>query len=245
MNLWKTYNRLPNKKVVLLQSGGLDSCVCDSILHAAGFEVVELFIDYGQSALEREWEMAQELADMYNHELKRIHLDLPWWHESPLVGGELKTCDVNPVDRIEKSSYIPMRNTVLFSVACSLAESLRYPYICTGITGSQTFFGKPKGGVDAHPNFRKSIEHTFNEGSMYHHKEGGKFTVLAPLLSLSKADVITLGYTFGANMSLSWSCFNGDKMPCGKCSSCVERAEGFYKTGNRDPLLIQLRGRKN
>ena len=160
-NLLQKYKALPDKRAVLLQSGGLDSCVCDALVHQAGFEVTELFVDYGQSALEKEWAMSQEMCDLYGHKLIRVSIDLPWLKTLPIVGGTVESTGVEEIKRgvVDPESYIPLRNQILLSIAGSLAESLQIRYVCTGLNGSQNILGKPRDGfVDTHPNFAKALE---------------------------------------------------------------------------------------
>lgn len=242
-NLLQKYKALPDKRVVLLQSGGLDSCVCDALLHQAGFEVTELFVDYGQSALEKEWAMSQEMSDLYGHELIRVSIDLPWLKTLPIVGGTVESTGVEEIKRgvVDPESYIPLRNQILLSIAGSLAESKQIRYICTGLNGSQNILGKPRDGfVDTHPNFAKALEKSLTEGSVMKHHLNSSFKVLTPLMSKSKPEIISLGLVVGANMSLSWSCFNNGDVPCCHCSSCIGRAEGFHLLGVEDPLLTDL-----
>ena len=242
-NILQKYKSLPNKKAVLLQSGGLDSCVCDALLHRAGFEVTELFVDYGQSALEKEWEMSQEMSDLYGHKLIRVSIDLPWLKTLPIVGGVVESTGVEEIKRgiVDPESYIPLRNQVLLSIAGSLAESLQVEYICTGLNGSQSILGKPLGGfVDTHPNFAKAVEKSLTEGSVTKHHLNNSFKVLTPLMNKSKPEIIALGFVVGANMSLSWSCYNSGNTPCCHCSSCIGRAEGFHLVAREDPLFTDL-----
>ena len=242
-NLLQKYKELPDKKVVLLQSGGLDSCVCATFLKVAGFEVTELFVDYGQSALEKEWEMSQEMAELHNHKLIRAKIDLPWLKTLPIVGGVVLSTGVEEIKQgvVDPESYIPLRNHILLSMAGSLAESLQVKYICTGLNGSQNLLGKPFGGfVDTHPNFAKAIEKSLSEGSAMKHHLNSKFTVLTPLIGKSKPEIIRLGLDIGANMGLSWSCFNSGDVPCCHCSSWIGREEGFVLARALDPLLLDL-----
>ena len=243
-SILQKYKAIPDKKAVLLQSGGLDSCVCDALLYRAGFEVIELFVDYGQSALEKEWEMSNEMSDLYSHKLIRVSIDLPWLKTIPIVGGTVDSTGVEEIKRgvVDPESYIPLRNQILLSIAGSLAESLQVRYICTGLNGSQNILGKPRYGfVDTHPNFAKAIEKSLTEGSVMKHHLNSSFEVLTPLMSKSKPEIISLGLELCANMGLSWSCFNNGDVPCCHCSSCIGRAEGFELVGVQDPLLTELK----
>lgn len=240
LNLYKDF---PNKKVVLLQSGGLDSCVCDAFLDDAGFEVTELFIDYGQSALSNERQCAENLADYYKHPLVTAKIDLPWWKELPIVGGVVKSDGSYSRDHetVDPESYIPLRNHIFIGTAFSLAEKLGYPYICVAVDGQQDKHRKPIGDmVDAHAEFIRTIEVSLNEGSAIKHKGKSKITILAPLLGMNKRDIVNLGLKVNAPFEYSWSCYNGGVEPCCSCSSCIGREDAFRRIGLKDPLLVSL-----
>lgn len=237
------YMNLPNKKAVLLQSGGLDSNICAAMLTWAGFKVVELFVDYGQSALDRELEMAEKICEYYGHKLVKAKIDIPWFKKLPIVGGTVKSDGVEEIklNKVDPESYIPLRNHLLISMAGSLAESLKYEYICSGLNGQQNILGKPTGGfVDAHKNFAISLEKSMSEGSTMKHQYRKNFKLLTPLMGMNKSEVITLGFDVGADMSKSWSCYNSGEVPCLHCSSCIGRAEGFALLIADDPLLVEL-----
>lgn len=235
---------LPDKRAIVLQSGGLDSNVCASFLDWAGFvEVVELFIDYGQSAIKKEREMAKKIAEFFGHEFVECKINLPWFSEVALVGGKVAGDGIEYAkkNQIDKESYVPLRNHVFISIAGSLAESRHFKYVCCGVNGSQDILGRPKYGfVDTHQSFIKSIEDSINEGSATKHKDKSKIEIITPLIGMSKRDVIDLGLRIKAPLEHSWSCYNNGNKPCMQCSSCIGRAEGFYSACVDDPLLISL-----
>lgn len=233
------YVNLPNKRVVLLCSGGLDSCVCAHLLTWSGFIIRGVFVDYGQSALKKEWEKTKALSKSLGFKVTRVKIDIPWIKDLPIVGGEVTEDGEIHIQRKEADPdcYIPLRNHILISLAGSLAEKLKFPYICTGIAGWQDILGRPKYGyTDAHRKFADSLEYSLNEGSVFYHQDHRKFKILTPLVSKSKAEIIQLGEEICADFSLSWTCYNGGEKPCGKCPSCIDRANGFRANCLEDPL---------
>lgn len=238
------YKGYTNKSAVLLQSGGLDSIVCSALLVWAGFNVVNVFIDYGQSALEKEKEMAEKISSKYGHKLEIVKIDIPWFNTLPIVGGEVKSTGVEEIKRnvVDPESYVPLRNHLFLSIAGSLAESREIEYVCTGLNGEQDLFRKPLHGfVDTHKEFTRRVEQSLNEGSVMKHKRKGSFKLLTPLIGMSKPEVILLGEQVGADFEKSWSCFNNGEEPCLHCSSCIGREEGFILANMSDPLLDKLK----
>lgn len=234
---------MPKKRAVLLQSGGLDSAVCASFLHWAGFKVTSVFINYGQSAVKREQEMAERISSKYGQSLCVVKIDLPWLKSLPIVGGEVKSNGVEEVklNIADPESHVPLRNHLFISVAGSLAESKRFQYVCAGLNGKQDLFGRPHDGyVDTHKNFAVKLSKSMSEGSVMKHQHKTRIELLTPLMGMSKSEVIQFGLEVGTDFTDSWTCFNGDEYPCMQCNSCIGREEGFVLAGVKDPLLRLL-----
>lgn len=237
------YMNLPEKRAVILQSGGLDSIVVSTLLTWAGFEAVEVFVDYGQKALDKELEYAQRHCDYLGRKLEIVHLDIPWFKNQAIIDGTVDNegKEFTKNNKVNPDVHISMRNHMLLSIAGSLAESLQYKYICSGLNGYQTLLGRPKlGFVDAHKNFIKKLEKSLNEGSAMKWEYKNKLKLLTPLIGMSKREIIELGFEIFADFENSWSCYNNDDKPCLKCGSCITRAEGFELVFAEDPLLEKL-----
>ena len=237
------YVNLSDKRVVLLQSGGLDSCILAHFLAWSGFKVYNLFIDYNQTALEKEWETAQQLTKSLNQKIIKAQIRVPWFDNEIMNGGVVTS---NGYDNYnngvqDSQTYVPLRNHLFISLAGTLAEKKRIPYICSGIAGAQDILGRPKNGfTDSHKKFADKICDSLNEGSeMYHHLHH-PFTLLTPFVGMKKEEIIYLGREISADMSLSWTCYNKGPIPCGKCSACICRQIGFLNNEIPDPLLEYL-----
>lgn len=235
-----TYGDIEDKRVVLLQSGGLDSCVCASILNYWDFDIHHVFVNYGQNSVEHERENARKLAEKYGGVLHECTLDLPWLKEHcVLVDGEVDEFEEDgDLNTIDTGVYVPMRNAMLLSVASSLADSLGIPNICCAFDGLEDCDGNLLSGTtDKHPTFTKKMEDSLSNGSSLYHCYGKKFNILTPVMGMYKEDIIKQGVQYNADFSLSWSCYNSEEKPCCKCSACRERAKGFYLAGVEDPVM--------
>ena len=231
---------LEDKRVVLLQSGGLDSCFMASLFHYLDFEIHHLFIDYGQNARNQEKKAVERIVEEYGGKLHCLTVDLPWLKDSTLLAGHNVEEYTVPkkMGSVIAGTYVPMRNHFLLSIASSLAESLGVKYIASGIDGTENFFHKPQTGCpDKHPTFVKKFEKSITEGSSLKHIKGEKFELLTPLVGAEKEDTILAGMYFDTKFELSWTCYNDSEEPCGTCCACVDRANHFNNLGLIDPAI--------
>ena len=237
----KKMMKFKDKKVVLLQSGGLDSCFLASLFSYMDYEVHHLFIDYGQNAKNQERKAVERIVEYYGGELHCVTINMPWLKDSTLLAGhEVEEYEVpKKMGSVIAGTYVPMRNHVLLSIASSLAESLDIQYIASGIDGREDLLHKPQTGCpDKHPTFVKKFEKSITEGSTLKHMKHGKFTLLTPLVGATKEDTICVGYyNLNTRFDLSWTCYNNTKEPCGKCCACIDRALHFKNVGLEDPAL--------
>ncbi|HUR91259.1 MAG TPA: 7-cyano-7-deazaguanine synthase QueC [Gemmatimonadaceae bacterium] len=223
--------KTPGKAVVLL-SGGLDSATAAAVAVRDGFELHALSVDYGQRhaiELEAARRVAAEL-DIADHRVVRVDLRA--------IGGSALTGEV-PVPRNEDPSaagvpvtYVPARNTVFLSLALGLAEVVGAFDIFIGVNALD-YSGYP----DCRPEFVRAFERLANVATKAG-TEGGTFTIHAPLIDLSKADIIRLGTTLGVNYASTTSCYDPDPKgrACGECDSCQLRLRGFAEAGLSDPI---------
>ena len=235
----ESYKNFEDKRVVLLQSGGLDSNVCAAILSKLGFEIHHLFVDYGQNTNKKELSYVKQIVKKYGGILHSVSLEADWLLSTDLSRGNVQDWEAEGnFNTIEAGTYVPHRNAILLNLAGSLAEQLKIPYICSALDGDETFDGEPLvGTTDKHPTFVKKIEDALCEGSAFYHLDNKRFTILTPIMGCSKEDTIRLGQEYNADFSLSWSCYNSEEKPCLHCSACKARAQGFFYAGIEDPLL--------
>lgn len=237
------YENIEDKRVVLLQSGGLDSNIIASVLKHFGFEMHHIFINYGQNMLEKEREYSKKIAEYYGGTYQEVTLELPWLKEATSLVGSVvdDTYETESVFNANLTGvYVPMRNHMFLSIASSYAESYKIPYIACAFDGAEDFYGRPLGGTtDKHPTFVDAIEKSICEGSAFKHIDHKYFNILTPVMDLFKTEIIQLGLESKADMSISWSCYNKAEKPCGVCSACEIRAEAFSVMGLEDPSLLK------
>ena len=237
-----------DRRVVLLQSGGLDSCYLACVLNYYGFEVHHIFVDYGQNALEKEWAAARDIANKYGGEIKRVTLSMPWLRDCCKLNGGVAESVVSDtkvfLGGVQTGIYVPMRNLLFISIASSYAEALKIPYIATGIDGIQDKEGKPLGGTpDKHPNFALRLEEALTESSCLYHMYDKEFEILCPIVGNRKIDTVIAGLDIGCDFTDSWTCYNKGDKPCLQCDPCLERLEVFEKLGINDPTIVKYYGK--
>ena len=224
----------PRKAVVLL-SGGLDSCTAAAMAKADGCELYALTVAYGQrhaAELEAARRVAAALGVARHVELQ---IDLSAFGGSSLTGSGPVPRDRAIDDAGIPSTYVPARNTVFLSLALAWAEALGATDIVIGVNALD-YSGYP----DCRPAFIESFERTAALGTKAG-VEGARVAIRAPLIGLTKGEIIRRGLALGLDYSLTSSCYDPDPggAPCGRCDSCVLRARGFAEAGVRDPLLDQ------
>lgn len=221
-----------NKKAIVLFSGGLDSTTCLYWALAHGYECEALTVSYGQRH-DREVLAAQMIARNLGVKLHLITLNLPWLVSSSLVDKNQSIPDValeNIPNEGIPSTYVPGRNLMFLSIAGSLLDSVGANAIIAG-PNAIDFSGYP----DCTPAFFKAAADALNRGTKMGVTEG--IEVLAPLMRLSKTQIVQLAAKLKVPFELTWSCYAGGQKPCGHCDSCKLRAKGFAEAGVRDTSL--------
>jgi 7-cyano-7-deazaguanine synthase len=220
-------------KAVLLLSGGLDSYTAGAIAKAEGCELSALTIRYGQIHV-REVEAARQVAAALGVG-RHLELDVPL---SKIGGSALVGDGEIPKDRSLAagdipSTYVPARNTVFLSLAMAWAEVLGAEAIVIGVNALD-YSGYP----DCRPEYLRAFEQLAALATKAG-VEGRSLRILAPLLNLTKADIIRRGLSLGVDYGLTLSCYDPrpDRRPCGHCDSCQLRARGFSEAGAADPAL--------
>lgn len=220
-------------KAVCLISGGLDSATSTAVAASEGYEIYALTLDYGQRHL-REIDSARKVAASLGasaHEV--LSVDLSRWGGSALTAGIDIPQDRNSAEMAADipPTYVPARNTVFLSLAMAWAEVLGAQAIYIGVNQLD---------YSGYPDCRREYIEAFEQLAALATRAGvlgQKLTIHAPLISLTKAQIIRLGAQLGVDYSLTWSCYLGADRPCGRCDSCVLRAKGFEEAGLPDPAL--------
>jgi 7-cyano-7-deazaguanine synthase len=218
------------KSAVVLLSGGLDSMVCAGLAREAGFAVTALTIDYGQRH-----RVELEAARLVAGQLAERHIVLPL--DLRAFGGSALTSDVDvPKDGVSEGipvTYVPARNTIFLSLALGLAEASGARDIYIGVNALD-YSGYP----DCRPEFIEEFQRLANVATKAG-VEGEGFTIHAPLLHLTKADIAREAQRLGLDAGLSHSCYDpaADGGACGRCDACRLRAKGFADAGLEDPTV--------
>jgi 7-cyano-7-deazaguanine synthase len=220
---------MAEEKAVVLVSGGLDSATTLAMARQQGFACYALSFDYDQR---HRCELAAAdavAASLGATEHRVFSLNLRQFGGSALTDDSIDVPEHGgegiPV------TYVPARNTVFLSLALAWAEVLGARDIFIGVNAVD-YSGYP----DCRPEFIDAFEHTANLATKAG-VEGRGFTLHAPLIDMSKAEIIEMGVTLGVDYGLTVSCYNPDAegLACGRCDSCRLRSEGFAKAGVTDP----------
>jgi 7-cyano-7-deazaguanine synthase len=217
-------------KAVLLLSGGLDSATCLAIARSEGFACHCLSFDYGQRH-SAELRAAEQVARALGAAEQRvIDFGLAQFGGSALTDTRIAV----PTDGVQPGipvTYVPARNTIMLSLALAWAEVLGSRDIFIGVNAVD-YSGYP----DCRPEYIAAFETMANLATRAG-VEGNTLTIHAPLIDLSKGDIIRAGTALGVDYGLTVSCYqaDGEGRACGVCDSCRLRAEGFAAAGIGDP----------
>lgn len=221
------------RTAVVLLSGGLDSYTAAAIADREGFALRALTVRYGQAHAD-ELEAARRVARTLGvREHLEIDVDLAAFGGSALTGSMPVPTD-RPLDAAEiPSTYVPARNTVLLALALGWAEALGARDLFIGVNAVD-YSGYP----DCRPEYVAAFERLAALATRAG-VEGARLRVHAPLIALSKADVIRRGLEMGLDYGLTHSCYapGPGGRPCGRCDSCRIRARGFEAAGSPDPIF--------
>lgn len=238
---------MPDRAVVLL-SGGVDSSTALAMVSKEGFDVFALSFDYAQRH-RRELESARKVARAFD---AKKHLVISF--DLREVGGSALTTET-PVPKTGAGSgvpvtYVPARNTIFLSFGLAWAEVLGASELVIG-ANTVDYSGYP----DCRPEYLRAFEEMANLATRESVEGRISFRVRAPLLSMTKAEIIRMGFQLGLDFGLTWSCYDPQPqsgagaglpdasgssgmvyLPCGECDSCRFREKGFREAGLPDPL---------
>ena len=222
------------KRAVVLLSGGLDSTTTLAICAREGFETYALSFAYGQRH-EIETAASRRIATALGaHEHRVAEIDLRVFGGSALT-DEIAVPKARSEDEMKAGipvTYVPARNTIFLAYALAWAEVIRARDIFIGVNAID-YSGYP----DCRPEYIAAFEKLANLATKAG-VEGASLRVHAPLISLSKAEIIRRGLELGVDFSLTHSCYDPDSngIACGQCDSCQLRLQGFREAGVRDPI---------
>ena len=223
---------MKNKKAIILLSGGLDSA---TILYEAkkkGFKPYCLIFAYGQRH-KKEINQAKKLAQAMRVSYEVVKIQMPWLGSSLLDKSmKIPTHTVIHTNEIP-STYVPARNIIFLSFAAAYAEAIDAEALFIGANAID-YSGYP----DCRPDFFDAFKQVMKKGLRTGVK-GKSLKIYAPLLKKTKAQIIKMGMQLNVPYALTWSCYQGERKPCGVCDSCILRAKGFRDAGYTDPALLK------
>ena len=218
---------------ILLFSGGIDSTTTLALAIKQGFVPIVLTFDYGQKhriEIERSKKVLQQFS-VSQHIIFRLDLTQ--------VGGSALTSSLEvpkkrPLDGSVPITYVPGRNLMFLSVAAAIGEVQGVYDLFYG-ANILDYSGYP----DCRPEFIQALEHTLNVGTKAG-SDGKSFRIHAPLLTMTKAQIIKMGIELGVDYTNTHSCYDPlpDGAACGSCDSCVIRRKGFEEAGLPDPAIV-------
>lgn len=227
-----------SRPAVILVSGGLDSATVLAIARNEGFELNAISFDYGQR---HRFELEAARRVCAANQVRR-HITAPI--DLRALGGSALTSDLAvPKDRSDADmgsgipiTYVPARNTVFLSLALGWAEVLGASDLFIGVNAVD-YSGYP----DCRPEFIAAFERLANLATKSGVEGTARWQVHAPLISLSKADIIRTGIRLRVDYNLTHSCYDPDPqgLSCGRCDSCRLRLKGFAEAGLTDPIRYQ------
>jgi 7-cyano-7-deazaguanine synthase len=207
----------------------MDSCVSAAVARSEGFETALLHFSYGQRTQDRELQAFRELADFWNVQL-RMEIELP--HFGRIGGSALTDSRIAlPEDALDRPgipvSYVPFRNANLLAAATSWAEVLE---------ASRVYIGAVEEDSSGYPDCRETFFQAFNRVVREGTRPETSIEIVTPLIHMTKKDIVLKGVELRAPLHLTWSCYQGEEVACGRCDSCLLRLRGFAAAGIEDPV---------
>jgi len=217
------------KLAICLVSGGMDSCVTAAIARQQNQELAFLHVSYGQRTADRELQAFSALADYYQVE-KRLAASIEYLTiigGSSLTDSQIPVASADLVSREIPTSYVPFRNSHLLSIATSWAEALGAERIYIGAVAEDS-----SGYPDCRPEFYRAFQDVIERGT----RPETEITIVTPVISLRKSEIVKRGIDLGAPLQLTWSCYQSQDFACGRCDSCALRLRAFADAGVADPI---------
>ena len=220
------------RKALCIISGGMDSAVAASIAKSEGYEIVALHFDYGQRTMDKERECFEKIASSLKAVDKFI-IDASFIAN---IGGNALTDKSIEIpknalqDKELPATYVAFRNGVFLSIAASIAQVKQCEAIYIGLVEVDG-----SGYPDCKIEFLEAMNRAVNLGT------GCELAFRAPLIGLSKDQIVSTAYELGVDLANTWSCYENGDIACGECDSCLLRLKGFKGNGKTDPIEYKIK----
>ena len=222
---------MEEKKAVVLLSGGMDSAVTLYIAQKEyGYKCSVLIFDYGQKA-NKEMDFASQIVKKTGTSHHKVNISMPW-KGSSLIDAliEIPKSQIDDSGGIP-STYVPARNIIFLSYGVSFAEA---------IGAEAIFIGAHELDYSNYPDCRSiffdAFQKTINVGTKQG-VENDPVRIIAPIINMTKKQIVQKGIEHGVPFDLTWSCYEGGEKPCMECESCKFRMRAFEEAGIKDPLI--------
>lgn len=216
---------IDKKRAVVLLSGGLDSSTTLAMAIRDGYTCTALSFRYGQRHTV-ELERAAQIARHFNTDHRIIDINIGSFGGSALTDERIEVPTGGTEDGVIPPTYVPGRNTVFIAVGLSLAEAIDAERIYLGIN-SVDYSGYP----DCRPEYLAAFQ-TLADLATKAGLEGHGAKLTAPLVSMTKTDIVNTALELGVPIELTWSCYQGGEEPCGVCDSCRIRDKALIEVGH-------------
>jgi 7-cyano-7-deazaguanine synthase len=217
-----------NKKAVCILSGGMDSTLTSYIAKNNGYSIIALHFSYGQRTQEKELQCFRNICKKLDV-IEKYEIDLPFISQIGANALTDETLDI-PTDGLSDDipiTYIPFRNGIFLSIATAIAERESATSLYIGVVQEDS-----SGYPDCTKNFINSMIKSINNGT----KKQTKIQIVAPLIHISKKDIVNQSYLLQVPLQLTWSCYKNSIKACGVCDSCRLRLHGFKMANKQDPI---------
>ena len=217
------------QRAIVVFSGGMDSSVALWWARREFRDVAAVSFEYGAKHNARELAAAKTICRKLNVQHTVIPLDFigRTFHSSLLVtGGDIPEGNYNEENMA--STVVPFRNGIMLAAAAGFAEDSGFSAVILGNhTGDHAIY------PDCRPEFIEGMARAIEAGT------GGKVRLLSPFCHKTKAEIASLGAGLGVEFALTWSCYKGHEIHCGKCGTCRERRDAFREAGLTDPTVYE------
>lgn len=215
------------KRAVVLHSGGIDSTISAAVAKRDGYELYMLHFDYGQRTESKERSCFAAIGKVFGAKRQEIS-NVRYLH---WVGHSSLTDEHIPVPHGEPegipSTYVPFRNGIFLSLAAAWAETVHAEAIYIGAMEEDG-----PGYPDTTESFIVAMEKAINLGR----RPESKCKIVAPIIHMTKVEVIKLGIELVVPFGMTWSCYENEDVACGECQSCIMRQKAFAEAGMKDPI---------
>ena len=217
------------KKATLIVSGGMDSATLAYVYKDKGYDLHLVGFDYGQRHV-KELQSLEKVANALNASWQVV--DLSHLKDS-LAGSSLTSDDVQVPDghyaeETMRVTVVPNRNAIMLAIAAGIAVVNQSEVLATGVHAGDHFIYP-----DCRPDFVEAIGKAFEIGTEGHAIDG--FHLEAPFVNITKANIAEIGSKLSVPYEITWSCYKGGEVHCGRCGTCVERIEAFIDANAEDP----------